>query len=100
MPGPSGAAVRASPQLECTYSVHANVLCPKEETFTFLQNVLSEVAALFPGRYVHIGGDEGDKESWRERAQAQDIMNGGGLKEGEQLETYFLQRIMGFLWTK
>ncbi len=100
MPGHSGAAVTAYPQLACTYSVHANVLCPKEETFTFLQNVLSEVAALFPGRYVHIGGDEVQKDSWRESAEAQAIMKREGLKDEEQLQSYFVQRIERFLRTK
>src|SRR6266853_3152670 len=100
MPGHSGAAVSAYPQLACTYSAHANVLCPKEETFTFLQNVLSEVAALFPGRYVHIGGDEVQKDSWRESAEAQAIMKREGLKDEEQLQSYFVRRIERFLTTK
>src|SRR6266853_92763 len=100
MPGHSGAAVTAYPQLTCTRSVHANVLCPKEETFTFLQNVLSEVAVLFPGRYVHIGGDEVQKDSWRESAEAQAIMKREGLKDEEQLQSYFVRRIERFLTTK
>jgi hexosaminidase len=100
MPGHSGAAVTAYPQLACTHSVHANVLCPKEETFTFLQNVLSEVAALFPGRYVHIGGDEVQKDSWRQSAEAQAIMKREGLKDEDQLQSYFVQRIERFLTTK
>ncbi len=77
-----------------------NVLCPKEETFTFLQNVLSEVAALFPGRYMHIGGDEVQKDSWRESAEAQAIMKREGLKDEEQLQSYFVRRIERFLTTK
>ena len=100
MPGHSGAAVTAYPQLACTHSVHANVLCPKEETFQFLQNVLSEVAALFPGRYVHIGGDEVQKDSWRESAEAQAIMQREGLKDEDQLQSYFVRRIERFLRTK
>src|SRR6266480_378095 len=93
MPGHSGAAVRAYPQLACTHSAPGNVLCPKEETFKFLQNVLSEVAALFPGRYVHIGGDEVQKDSWRESAEAQAIMQREGLKDEDQLQSYFVRRI-------
>src|SRR3984893_5260423 len=100
MPGHSGAAVRAYPQLACTHSALGNVLCPKEETFTFLQNVLSEVAALFPGRYVHIGGDEVQKDSWRESAEAQAIMKREGLKEEDQLQSYFVRRIERFRTTK
>lgn len=100
MPGHSGAAVTAYPQLACTHGVHANVLCPKEETLTFLQNVLSEVAALFPGRYVHIGGDEVQKDSWRQSAEAQAIMQREGLKDEDQLQSYFVRRIERFLATK
>ena len=46
----------------------AVAFCPKQETFTFLENVLSEVIALFPGPYVHIGSDEVEKEGWRRSA--------------------------------
>ena len=100
MPGHSGAAVTAYPQLACTHSALGNVLCPKEETFTFLQNVLSEVAALFPGRYVHIGGDEVQKDSWRQSAETQAIMKREGLKDEDQLQSYFVRRIERFLTTK
>ena len=100
MPGHSGAAVTAYPQLACTPSVHANVLCPKEETFTFVQNVLSEVAALFPGRYVHIGADEVQKDSWKQSVEAQAIMKREGLKDEDQLQSYFVQRMERFLASK
>lgn len=100
MPGHSQAAVTAYPQLACMHRAPANVLCPKEETFTFLQNVLSEVAALFPGRYLHIGGDEVQKESWRQSAEAQTIMKREGLKDEDQLQSYFVRRIVRFLATK
>jgi hexosaminidase len=100
MPGHSGAAVRAYPQLACTPSAHANVLCPTEETFTFLQNVLSEVAVLFPGRYLHIGGDEVQKDSWRQSAEAQAIMKREGLKDEDELQSYFVRRMERFLTAK
>lgn len=100
MPGHSGAAVTAYPQLACTHGALANVLCPKEETFTFLQNVLSEVMALFPGRYVHIGGDEVQKDGWRQSPEAQAIMKREGLKDEDQLQSYFVRRMERFLTTK
>ena len=51
--------------------VFAGVYCAgKDETFEFLQNVLSEVFPLFPGKYVHIGGDEVPKENWKKCANA------------------------------
>jgi hexosaminidase len=61
MPGHAAAATAAYPALTCSQGEYANVLCPRAETFTFVQNVLSEVIALFPGPFVHIGGDEVDK---------------------------------------
>jgi len=100
MPGHSGAAVAAYPDLACTQGVQDNVLCPKEETFTFVQNVLSEVMALFPGPYVHIGGDEVQKEGWRKSAEAQAIMKREGLKNEDELQSYFVRRIEKFLTSK
>src|SRR5438876_836334 len=67
MPGHSGAALAAYPELGCTpvpsagssgATVHNDVFCPKEQTFSFLQNVLSEVITLFPGPFIHIGVDD------------------------------------------
>jgi hexosaminidase len=109
MPGHSGAALAAYPELGCApapsagstgVDVHNNVYCPKEETFSFLQNVLSEVVTLFPGPYVHIGGDEVSKENWKQSADAQEVMKREGLKDENQLETYFVQRMEKFLRSK
>ena len=70
MPGHAKAALAAYPELGCspgpyevwtTWGVDPNIFCPKEETFTFLENVLTEVMALFPSTYIHIGGDEAPK---------------------------------------
>ena len=68
LPGHSSAAVAAYPELSCgiknryevvkTFGIFDNVFCPNEKTFRFLEDVFSEVAALFPGTYIHIGGDE------------------------------------------
>ncbi len=108
MPGHSGAALAAYPELGCTPApsavktgqVHNDVFCPKEETFSFLQNVLSEVIALFPGPFVHIGGDEVSKDSWKQSADAQAVMRREGLKDENELETYFVQRMEKFLRSK
>lgn len=97
MPGHAGAATAAYPQLTCSQGEYANVLCPTEETFTFVQNVLSEVAALFPGPYLHIGGDEVDKEGWRQSAQAQAIMQREHLRNEEELQAYFIRRVSRFV---
>jgi len=100
MPGHSGAAVTAYPELACTQGVPDNVLCPKEETFKFVQDVLSEVIALFPGPYVHIGGDEVQKDGWRQSAEAQAIMKREGLKNEDELQSYFVRHIEKFLTSK
>ena len=66
MPGHSGAALAAYPELGCAPVESAVAFCPKAETFAFLENVLSEVVELFPSPYIHIGGDEVEKEGWRQ----------------------------------
>ena len=109
MPGHSGAAVAAYPELGCTPAasegstggdVHNDVFCPKEETFSFLQNVLSEVVTLFPGSYVHIGGDEVSKNSWKQSADAQAVIKREGLKDENELETYSVRRMEKVLRSK
>jgi len=100
MPGHAGAATAAYPALTCSQGDYANVLCPREETFTFVQNVLSEVMTLFPSPYVHIGGDEVDKEGWRQSAEAQAIMKREGLKNEEELQAYFIRHVARFLTSK
>jgi hexosaminidase len=83
-----------------TWGVHKDVFCPKEETLTFLQNVLSEVAALFPGPYIHIGGDEVLKDRWKESPDAQAVIKREGLKDENELQSYFIRRIERFLNSK
>ena len=92
MPGHSGAAVAAYPSLACTHG-DADVLCPTEETFSFLRNVLREVTALFPGPYIHIGSDEVNKTGWKNSPEAQAIMKQKGLQDEDQLQSYFAKRI-------
>jgi hexosaminidase len=96
MPGHSGAAVAAYPSLACAHGA-ADVLCPTEETFSFLRNVLREVIALFPGPYIHIGSDEVDKTGWKNSPEAQAIIKQRGLKDEDQLQSYFAKRIGKFL---
>ena len=93
MPGHSGAALAAYPELGCAPYDQAVAFCPKQETFTFLENVLSEVIALFPGPYVHIGSDEVEKEGWRRSPEAQAIIAREGLKDEDGLQSYFARRI-------
>ena len=103
MPGHACAALSAFPELSCTggpYTpnvhggVFAGVYCAgKEETFEFLQNVLAEVSQLFPGTYIHIGGDEVPKKNWKNCARCQARIKQEGLKDERELQSYFIRRI-------
>lgn len=109
MPGHSVAILAAYPELACrpgTYTpwtmwgVNEDIVCPSEETITFFQNVLAEVVQLFPGRYVHIGGDEAPKTRWKESALVQGIMKREGYTDVEQVQGWFNRRIEQFLTSK
>ena len=109
MPGHAMAALAAFPQLSCTggpfsvartWGVFDDVFCPKEETFTFLQDVLSEVCQMFPGKYIHIGGDECPKIRWKSCQHCQALMKKEGLKDENELQSYFIKRIEKYLNSK
>ncbi|MFY7879372.1 MAG: beta-N-acetylhexosaminidase [Lacibacter sp.] len=77
-----------------TWGVFEDVLCPgKESTFLFLEQVLKEVASLFPSPYIHIGGDECPKTSWSNCSSCRKRMLEGGLKNPTALQSYFIHRI-------
>ncbi|WBV52587.1 glycoside hydrolase family 20 protein [Chryseobacterium gambrini] len=109
MPGHALAALSAYPDLACTkgsfepatkWGVFDDVFCPKEETFTFLENVLDEVIALFPSQYMHIGGDECPKTRWKECPHCQELIKKNNLKDEHGLQSYFIQRIEKYLNSK
>lgn len=110
MPGHSSAALEAYPQLGCepdkdykaqtTWGVFEDIYCPSEETFTFLENVLTEVIELFPSEYIHIGGDEAPKTAWENSELAQQVMEREGLEDEHELQSYFIRRIEQFLNSK
>jgi hexosaminidase len=107
MPGHASAALAAYPELGCqpeknyavqsTWGVFEDIFCPSEQTFTFLENVLTEVMDLFPGKYIHIGGDEAPKTAWENSELAQQVINREGLKDEHELQSYFITRIEKFL---
>lgn len=106
MPGHALAALSAYPELACTkgpfeaatkWGVFDDVFCPKEETFTFLENVLDEVIQLFPSQYIHIGGDECPKTRWKESAYCQELIKKNNLKDEHGLQSYFIQRIEKYI---
>jgi hexosaminidase len=106
MPGHSSAALAAYPELGCgsgpytvatTWGVFEDIYCPKEETFSFLEDVLTEVMQIFPSQYIHIGGDEAPKTAWEQSPIAQAVIQREGLKDERELQSYFIQRIEKFL---
>ncbi len=106
MPGHALAALAAYPELGCgpgpyavatQWGVFEDIYCPKEATFTFLENVLLEVMDLFPGEYIHIGGDEAPKTAWEGSDTAQAVIRREGLADETELQSWFIRRIEGFL---
>ncbi len=107
MPGHSSAALTAYPWLGCVgkgykvqtdWDVFRDVYCAgKESTFEFMENVLSEVLELFPSKFIHIGGDECPKESWKACPSCQKRMRDLGLKDEMELQSYFVHRMEKWL---
>lgn len=122
LPGHSSAAIAAYPELSCfpdrdtyvspktpwsgsktgkqvqqTWGVFDDIFVPSENTFKFLEDVLDEVMAIFPSKYIHIGGDEAPKKYWKESAFCQQLMKEKGLKDEHELQSYFIQRIEKYL---
>lgn len=106
MPGHARAALAAYPELACTpgpfevatrWGVFEDVFCPSERTFAFLEGVLAEVMELFPGPYIHVGGDEVPKARWRESELAQEVIRREGLADEDELHGWFIGRIGEFL---
>jgi hexosaminidase len=107
MPGHCVAALAAYPELSCTggpfevatiWGVKEDVYCAgNEKTFEFLENVLLEVMELFPGEYIHIGGDEVPKVRWEKCKKCQARMREEGLADENELQSYFIKRMETFL---
>ncbi|HDQ71306.1 MAG TPA: beta-N-acetylglucosaminidase [Chloroflexi bacterium] len=109
MPGHAQAALAAYPELACTsgpgeiavwnrWGISKEVFCAgKEATFDLLEDVLAEVVALFPGPYVHVGGDECPKDRWSACDDCQARIQAEGLADENALQSYFIKRISRFL---
>jgi hexosaminidase len=109
MPGHSQAAIAAYPELGCTneqvevatkWGVFEEVYCPTETTFKFLEDVIDEVVELFPGKYIHIGGDEAPKTRWKNCSYCQKLIREKGLKDEQGLQSYFIQRMEKYINSK
>ncbi len=99
MPGHSEEVLAVYPHLSCSGVPYKNSeFCPgNEETFSFLENVLTEVMAVFPSEYIHIGGDEANKEPWKTCPKCQKRMKDEKINDVDELQSYLIRRIEKFL---
>lgn len=99
MPSHSEEVLAAYPQLSCSGEPYKNsdFCVGNEETFTFLENVLTEVIELFPSEYIHVGGDEAGKSAWKTCPKCQKRMKDEHLANVDELQSYLIHRIEKFL---
>ena len=107
MPGHMVAALASYSHLGCrdekfevrtTWGISKDVLCVgKETTFEFVEGVLEEVVSLFPSQYIHLGGDECPRDRWKECPHCQNRIQEEGLKDENELQSYFMHRVEKFL---
>jgi len=107
MPGHASAAIAAypqlavevqrSPQVPADWGIYQTVFNVDESTLLFLQDVLDEVVTLFPGEYIHIGGDEAVKDQWKQSRRVQARMRELGVKDEHEMQSYIVKRMEQFL---
>ncbi|MBK8141613.1 MAG: family 20 glycosylhydrolase [Chitinophagaceae bacterium] len=112
LPGHVASAIASYPQLCCKQQqqfpltggnytgMSSNYCAGNDSAFNFLENVLTEVIDLFPSQYIHIGGDEVDKNPWKKCNRCQARIKKEGLKNEEELQSYFIKRIEKFVNSK
>ncbi|HVI48606.1 MAG TPA: family 20 glycosylhydrolase [Chitinophaga sp.] len=106
MPGHMMAAIKAYPYLACSDNTgwgkdFSTPVCPcNEATFKFAEDVFSEIAALFPSKYIHLGADEVEKTSWAQSPVCTEVMKANNLKNVEELQSYFVKRMEKFFHSK
>lgn len=102
MPGHMQAAISAYPELGCTdmtlkplchWGVSQHILNVEDSTIDFVKDVMDEVMDLFPGDYIHIGGDEAAKYEWQEQRRVQDRMVELGVNSEDELQSWFISQI-------
>ena len=107
MPGHTQAAIAAYPELgnrpgqqvevRPSWGISEEVLNAEDATVSFFQDVLTEVMEVFPGAYIHVGGDECPKTAWRSSPRAQDRMRALGLAGEDELQSWFIRQMGEFL---
>lgn len=107
VPGHATAAIAAYPQLgvpghgvedvPASWGIYHNAFNLEESTFKFLEDVLSEVVTLFPGPFIHLGGDEVETGQWEQSARVRERMNELGIESTQGVQNYYVERLQGFL---
>lgn len=109
MPGHARAAIASYPHLGVfpdkqqgirpwtRWGISEDILAPRPQTIEFCQDVLTEIMAMFPGRYIHIGGDEAIKTQWKASAEIQQMIRDKGLRDESELQAWFTRQIGAFL---
>jgi len=109
MPAHTGAAIVSCPDIglypdklknlppEKRWTANEGILAPRPQTVAFMQDVLTEVMVLFPARYIHIGGDEANKDHWKQSDQMQALLLRLGLKDEAELHSWFIKQMDEFL---
>ena len=101
MPGHTASLIASYPELGTSkekinvkkiWGVQDDILIPTENTFNFLENIISELVTLFPSKYIHIGGDEARKKQWIESKKFR-IMRDLEIHDEDSLQTYFISRV-------
>lgn len=109
MPGHAQAAIAAYPELGnvdhpvdvCpAWGIIEHIFNPAESTIAFLQDVLTEVMEIFPSTFIHIGGDEAVKNEWKASPLVQERIRELGLKDEDELQSWFIRRMDDFLTSK
>lgn len=109
VPGHSSAALAAypefgntdapgyNPQVQGYWSIFPETYAPKPETLRFLDEVFDEVLAIFPGTFIHVGGDEAPKVHWETSPATRAFMQANGIKDGHEMQSWFIRRTENYL---
>ncbi|RVU02048.1 beta-N-acetylhexosaminidase [Mucilaginibacter limnophilus] len=113
VPAHSMALIASMPNLSCTglqypvdvgtpfYAKKDNVLCVgNDSTYLILDKIFTQIAQLFPGQYIHMGGDEAYKGFWEKCPKCQGLAKREGLKDSHELQSYFVKRVEKILQSK
>lgn len=102
-PGHAIAILAGYPEFSCSkekyevrnlWGVESSILCAgKEETYTFIEDVVQELSTLFPYEYYHMGGDEVPKDQWKNSLECRELKKREGLKDEKEIQSYFMARV-------